>query len=735
MGMELDAVPCVNRSGPVEGLHEMTRQSLILSLALASLAATAYGGPIVYVVGLDQGSGTQQFGAVDLTTGAFHQIGSALPEGSAGLIAGPNGKLLTLTFSGKLDSINPATGVATVIGPTGLGDCTVPTSGCGPNSANALTTFGASTYATDFAGNLYSVNQATGHAALIGLTGIPAVPFVPGVVNPDGSFNFFDETLFSAGGKLYATFDAATFNPATFVTTPVVLANLYRIDPLTAHATLVGPTDLGLTSIITVSGTIYAFSGASNQIFTLNLLNGHTTFVSDLDPAAGLVLGAIATPEPGSSLLVGLGIAAIAFVGRRRLPAIRLSLGCLLALGFSLCVPSSIFGQGPVFTKIDFPGATGGTQPWGINNRGDVVGQYVSDDKVTHGFLLSGGQYKTVDFPGATGTELYAINPQGDVGGVYTLAGARHGFLLSGGQFTKIDYPGAITTEVNTINPRGEIVGDFVSADNVTHGFLLSGGQYKAIDVPGSTLTLSWGINPQGDIMGSYRGGGVVHGFLLSDGDFTSFDFPGSTFTNATGFNARGDIAGQYRDSAAVNHAYFLSGDQFSTVDFPGATYTGATAMTPRGDVLGRYRNADGLFHGFLLVGFPPACIVSVPRIVSTPGGAAVTHSNDFTLVTAAKPAVPGEVLSLFATGLGPTRPSGNPGQPFPSNPPAAVSSLVEVRVAAKPAELFGAVGFPGSVDGYQVNFRVPADTVKGAVTIRVSSGLVVSTPVNIMVQ
>ena len=100
---------------------------------------------------------------------------------------------------------------------------------------------------------------------------------------------------------------------------------------------------------------------------------------------------------------------------------------------FFLCVPSSIFGQEPIFTKIDFPGATGVTQPRGINSRGDVVGQYVSE--VTHGFLLSGGQRKTVDFPGATGTEIYAINPQGDVGGVYTLAGARHGFLFKRGRF------------------------------------------------------------------------------------------------------------------------------------------------------------------------------------------------------------------------------------------------------------------------------------------------------------
>src|SRR5215472_5884979 len=43
------------------------------------------------------------------------------------------------------------------------------------------------------------------------------------------------------------------------------------------------------------------------------------------------------------------------------------------------------------------------------------------------------------------------------------------------------------------------------------------------------------------------------------------------------------------------------------------------------------------------------------PEVVITPSGPAVTHSNDFSLVSSAKPAAAGEILSLFATGLGPT--------------------------------------------------------------------------------
>jgi hypothetical protein len=50
-----------------------------------------------------------------------------------------------------------------------------------------------------------------------------------------------------------------------------------------------------------VNGTYYAFDDITNQIERLNLANGSTTFVSNFDPAAGLIQGAAATPEAAST--------------------------------------------------------------------------------------------------------------------------------------------------------------------------------------------------------------------------------------------------------------------------------------------------------------------------------------------------------------------------------------------------------------------------------------------------
>lgn len=123
------------------------------------------------------------------------------------------------------------------------------------------------------------------------------------------------------------------------------------------------------------------------------------------------------------------------------------------------------------------------------------------------------------------------------------------------------------------------------------------------------------------------------------------------------------------------------------------------------------------------------------PEIVLAGSSPAVAHAGDFSLVTAAKPAAAGEILSVFVSGLGPTRPGVDPGKPFPSGPLAAVNSPVDVTVSGKPAEVLAAVGFPGEVDRYQVNFRVPADTTKGNASIQVTAAWITGPAVNIVIQ
>src|SRR5262249_27862844 len=62
------------------------------------------------------------------------------------------------------------------------------------------------------------------------------------------------------------------------------------------------------------------------------------------------------------------------------------------------------------------------------------------------------------------------MNPQGDIVGGYNSAGVFHGFLLSDGDFTSIDVPGANRTTAAGINARGDIAGRYVT-EGVSHAF------------------------------------------------------------------------------------------------------------------------------------------------------------------------------------------------------------------------------------------------------------------------
>ncbi len=297
-------------------------KNFLISIALLSAAIPASADTAVYVV-----TSNQQFGAFDISTGTFTPIGPGTPEAESGLVPGPAGNLLTLTASGNLDAINPATGQVVSSLPTGLGNCTAPVPGqCGPTSANTLAEVGGVLYATDYLNKLYRISPTTGAKTFVASTGVPPVsPLVPFSTNPDGSYNFFGEALVGANGKLYATFFTGTLDPTTFAPTPVMPDHLYEIDPATGATTNLDPTTpttFTLDTIVDVNGTYYTFANGFGDLDTIDLANGATTTVGNYDPGStGLIFGATPTPEPMSIALVAVGIAIL--LARRRAANLR----------------------------------------------------------------------------------------------------------------------------------------------------------------------------------------------------------------------------------------------------------------------------------------------------------------------------------------------------------------------------------------------------------------------------
>jgi uncharacterized protein (TIGR03437 family) len=112
------------------------------------------------------------------------------------------------------------------------------------------------------------------------------------------------------------------------------------------------------------------------------------------------------------------------------------------------------------------------------------------------------------------------------------------------------------------------------------------------------------------------------------------------------------------------------------------------------------------------------------PEIVAGSSVPSVFHA-DFSRVTAENPARGGELLILMATGLGPTRPGVDPGNPFPAfpaSPLVQVNSPLQVSVNGQVAEVLNKVGWPGLVDTYRVDFRVPEGTAAGPAAIQITA-------------
>src|SRR5262249_18835478 len=120
---------------------------------------------------------------------------------------------------------------------------------------------------------------------------------------------------------------------------------------------------------------------------------------------------------------------------------------------------------------------------------------------------------------------------------------------------------------------------------------------------------------------------------------------------------------------------------------------------------------------------------MSRPKIVS------VFHAAGFALVSEEKPAKAGETLTLIASGLGPTRPGVDPGQPFTTDPLQVVNSPVEVLVSGTPSDVMSASGVPGAVDRYQVTFRLPESVAPGLTSLQVTCAWIASSEVKIAIR
>jgi len=132
------------------------------------------------------------------------------------------------------------------------------------------------------------------------------------------------------------------------------------------------------------------------------------------------------------------------------------------------------------FTSFQDPSATPSqTSASGIDIKGRIVGPYTDPLGQLHGFLLIDGRYSTIDPPDAhVGSEANGINSHGQIVGQYFNGSVLlpcQGYVLSGGQFETVDFPEAAITALEGINDQEQIVGGYrIVLSNSGHGFIAS---------------------------------------------------------------------------------------------------------------------------------------------------------------------------------------------------------------------------------------------------------------------
>ena len=98
----------------------------------------------------------------------------------------------------------------------------------------------------------------------------------------------------------------------------------------------------------------------------------------------------------------------------------------------------------------------------------------------------------------------------------------------------------------------------------------------------------------------------------------------------------------------------------------------------------------------------------------SPPGSGIVVRNADYSLVTNATPLSAGELVFVYAAGLGAVTNAPATGAAAPTRPTAEVRAQVRATLHGQPCEVLFAGLAPGFVGVYQVNFRVPAGVPTG---------------------
>jgi uncharacterized protein (TIGR03437 family) len=115
------------------------------------------------------------------------------------------------------------------------------------------------------------------------------------------------------------------------------------------------------------------------------------------------------------------------------------------------------------------------------------------------------------------------------------------------------------------------------------------------------------------------------------------------------------------------------------------------------------------------------------PAVLQFTSGLLVAQHQDYSLVSTTSPAVPGEYLTFYMSGLGATDIPVPSGQASPTSPLANVLDVPTLTINGTQVPLLFAGLTPGLVGLYQINLQVPAGLPSGTYNVVVAQDGVAS--------
>jgi probable HAF family extracellular repeat protein len=264
------------------------------------------------------------------------------------------------------------------------------------------------------------------------------------------------------------------------------------------------------------------------------------------------------------------------------------------------------------FITVDYPGASN-TQIFAVNNAGRYAGAFYDAQVNGHAMYFDGKKLRALDPRGVIGTApnsfAFSLNNRGDIAGSYTDAsGSYHGYLYNHGKITDIDFPGGFNTQAYGVNDLRQVIGVFTDAASAPHAFLLRHGVYKQIDLPGGVDTVPFSINNFTEIVGEFVNvsGTTGHGYLqLKNGKFTLYDAPHAApnSTYLISINNPNQIVGFYFDTTGMYHNFLLEHKKLTQIKVPRsfkASFASFQTINDSGDIVGYYNDQQKVSHGFV---------------------------------------------------------------------------------------------------------------------------------------